>query len=116
MQVAVLNKEQSFKDEDLYLKTVARVLCVLYNINLTDLESLLLGYYIKYGYSRNTDKLFLERNNVKGEITLNYLKLKLRKMGGLQLNPDNDYMDLHKPFKIKLEDLFGLKLLLKYEQ
>jgi len=116
MQVPTLNKEETFQSEDNFLKKIVKHLCVIHDISLTDLECLLLGYYIKYGYQRTTDKLFLERKNVKGEVTLNYIKLKLRKMGALRPNPDNDYMDIHKPFKIKFDTVLGLKILIKHEQ
>ena len=37
-------------------------------------------------------------------------------MGALRPNPDNDYMDIHKPFKIKFDTVLGLKILIKHEQ
>ena len=86
-----------------------QIYCVLENKTLPVSERWLLGYYIKYGVTRDTDKLYAKDFNRDKQIVSN-LKCSLTKRGFLIKNEDLNDWKIIDWLKNKFDNQFSLIL------
>lgn len=80
------------------IKKIIQIYCLLSNIKLSETETVVICYFIIYGYSNETKQLIIDSKIVGGRDSLDNIISKLRKMGLIEgrgdkakLNPQIAY-------------------------
>lgn len=103
------------KDRENFVEFFVRLMCVLYNINLSRGGRMLVVYYMLYGIEEETHKRFIKDNRASNMNSLYNLRGELKKFNVLVKGRYENEYSLSEHFNSKIEEKVGFLISVENE-
>lgn len=111
----IIKDKITIKDKENYVELFVKLMCILYNINLSRGGRMLVVYYMLYGIDKEVHKKFLKDKRVSNMNSLYNLRGELMRFNVLVKGRYDNEHSLSEHFSSKIEQKVGFVISIENE-